>query len=369
MKIVIVTLAMTTAGRGTFYNAQDIGLGRALAKAGHTIDIYDFVKQDEQDVFLSERLCIHYQKSRSIGNHSLHSYDFITGDADTVLCFSDNQIGFGRLKKRCDRVGVPCYPYVGVVASHSGNPIKRAVMDMVASNERYYRSMHVLAKTPQVKRELETAGAKDVTLMPVGLDESRLYREYEKTDKGELREQLGLPKQGRIILYLARLTQEKRPLEMLSIFADIRKTDHAAHLAVIGKGELQEQFLKKIEECNLRESVTYVESVPNAEVWQYFCASDVMVNLNAGEIFGMAILEAMYYGCPVVARSAPGPEFIIRDGTDGFIAEGDKEVTEKITELFENAKLRKSIADRAKEKVKTCFLWESIIKADDIFKK
>ena len=94
-----------------------------------------------------------------------------------------------------------------------------------------------------------------------------------------------------------------------------------------------------------------------------------MVNLNIGEIFGMAILEAMYYGCPVVARRSPGPEFIISDGTDGFIAESDKEVTEKITELFENAKQRKSIADRAKEKVKTCFLWESIIKADDIFKK
>lgn len=360
---------MTTTGRGTFYNAQDIGLGRALAEAGHTIDIYDFVKQDEQDVFLSERLCVHYQKSRSIGNHSLYSYDFITKDDDAVLCFSDNQIGFGRLKKRCDRVGVPCYPYVGVLASHSGNPIKRAVMDMVASNERYYRSMHVLAKTPQVKRELEAAGAKDVALMPVGLDESRLYKEYEKADKGALREQLGLPKQGRIILYLARLTQEKRPLEMLSIFADIRKTDHAAHLVVIGKGELQEQFLKKIEEYSLRKSVTYVESVPNAEVWRYFCASDVMVNLNIGEIFGMAILEAMYYGCPVVARRAPGPEFIISDGTDGFIAESDKEVTEKITEMFENAGLRKRIADRAKEKVKTCFLWESIIKADDIFKK
>lgn len=369
MKIVIVTLAMTTAERGAFYNAQDIGLGRALADAGHTVDIYDFVKQDDQEVFLSERLCVHYQKSRSIGNHSLHSYDFITKDADAVLCFSDNQIGFGRLKKRCDRVGVPCYPYVGVLGSRSGNPIKRAIMDLVASNERYYRRMHVLAKTPQVKCELETIGAREVTLMPVGLDESRLYREYEKADKGELREQLGLPRQGRIILYLARLTQEKRPLEMLSIFADIRKTDHAAHLAVIGKGELQEQFLKKIEEYSLRESVTYVESVPNAEIWQYFCASDVMVNLNIGEIFGMAILEAMYYGCPVVARRAPGPEFIISNGTDGFIADSDKAVTEQIAQLFENDGRRKSIADHAKEKAGTCFLWKNIVKADDIFRK
>lgn len=359
MNIVIVTLAVTTVGQGAFYNAQDIGLGRALNKCGHKVDIYDFVKENAQEVLLSEQLCVHYVKCRSIGTHSLHSCDFITKSTDAVICFSDNQIGFGRLKKRCDMAGVPCYPYIGVLGSHSDNRLKRMVMNLLASNNRYYRNMPVFAKTPQVKGELEACGVTNVTLVPVGLDETQLCQDYDKTSQKELRNRLKLPKDARIILYLARLTPEKRPLEMLSIFADIYGQDTTAHLVVIGKGELQDAFIKKMEEAKLQKAVTYLEMVPNAKVWQYFRASDVMVNLNTGEIFGMAILEAMYYGCPVVARRAPGPKLLIDSRTDGILCDNDDEIITQIEQLFVNQELSNSIKEQAHNKIVAKYLWRN----------
>jgi 1,2-diacylglycerol 3-alpha-glucosyltransferase len=150
LKILIVTLAMTSVGQGRFYNRQDIGLARALARQGHNVSVYNFVKEPVREApGISENPRVYYLKSRAIGQHSLHAYPFITLDADAVICFSDNQLGFGRLLRRCGRVGVPCLPYVGVLGSHSASPLKKAVVDLVISNDRYYKKRTVLAKTRQ----------------------------------------------------------------------------------------------------------------------------------------------------------------------------------------------------------------------------
>jgi 1,2-diacylglycerol 3-alpha-glucosyltransferase len=80
-----------------------------------------------------------------------------------------------------------------------------------------------------------------------------------------------------------------------------------------------------------------------------------MVNLNTEEIFGMAILEAMYYGCPVIARRAPGPEYIIEDGTDGILCADD----EAVAAAVEAPVLPDAISQNARQKIRENFLWDS----------
>jgi 1,2-diacylglycerol 3-alpha-glucosyltransferase len=362
LKILIVTLAMTSVGQGRFYNRQDIGLARALARQGHTVSVYNFVKDPVENApGISENPGVYYLKSRAIGQHSLHAYSFITQDADAVICFSDNQLGFGRLLGRCERVGVPCLPYVGVLGSHSASPLKKAVVDLVISNDRYYRKRTVLAKTPQAAAELMAAGAAEAVLAPVGLDEALLHREQTE-DIRKIRKKLGLPEDGRILLFLARMTPEKRPLAMVDIFEQLHRKDSRYHLAVIGEGELSEAFCERLKEKHLTEAATCLKKVPNTDMWQYFGATDAMVNLNTGEIFGMAILEAMYYGCPVVARHAPGPDYIIEDGVDGLLGADDDAVMAAVERVTEPGRLHDTIARNARAKVRDRFLWDSTAK-------
>jgi 1,2-diacylglycerol 3-alpha-glucosyltransferase len=362
LKILIVTLAMTSVGQGRFYNRQDIGLARALARQGHTVSVYNFVKEPVPETTgHTENPRVYFLTSRAIGQHSLHAYSFITPDADAVICFSDNQLGFGRLLGRCERVGVPCLPYVGVLGSHSANPLKKAVVDLVISNDRYYKKRTVLAKTPQAAAGLTAAGAAEAVLAPVGLDEALLRRER-TGDIRKLREQLGLPADGRVLLFLARMTPEKRPLAMADIFEKLHRKDSRCHLVAIGAGELSEAFCERLQKKHLAEAATCLKKVPNTDIWQYFCAADVMVNLNTEEIFGMAILEAMYYGCPVAARHAPGPDYIIEDGVDGLLCAEDDEVVEAVERVTEQECLHDTIARNARAKVHDCFLWDSTAK-------
>lgn len=360
MKIQIIALGMTDQSHRKFYNTQDMGLGRALAKMGHTVDMYSFIKgdTDETEIF-SEQLSMHYLHSRAFGFHSLHSCDFITPDVDGVICFSDNQMNFKRVVKRCREQGVVCLPYVGAPDSHNASAFKKRILDMFASNMRFYRKMTVLAKTPKVKKQMESKRVSDIVEAPCCLDLAAVKGDYEKSDVADLRKELNLKPENKVILYLARLIDEKHPLEMLDIFAELYKKDDSYRMISIGKGELQEAFEQKIKESGLEAAVCRIESIPNNQVWKYYCMSDVMVNLNRVEIFGMAILEAMYYGCPVVARRAPGPEYILTDRKDGFLCDNSEQIIARIEQLCSDRTTHEQIADAAKTRIMHDFVWQT----------
>ena len=66
----------------------------------------------------------------------------------------------------------------------------------------------------------------------------------------------------------------------------------------------------------------------------------------------MAILEAMYYGCRVVAWNAPGPDSMIENGVSGWIVENNQQVIEKIEDVT-------PIGKAAHNRIMDEFLWES----------
>lgn len=372
MKIQIIALGMTDQSHRKFYNTQDMGLGRALAEMGHTVDMYSFIKgdTDETEVF-SEHLSMHYLHSKSFGFHSLHSCDFITSDVDGVICFSDNQMNFKRVAKRCWEQGVVCLPYVGALDSHNASAFKKAILDLFASNMKYYRKMTVLAKTPNVKKQMEMQKLSDIVVAPCCLDLTAVKQDYEQNDISVLRSELNLRPEHKVILYLARLIDEKHPLEMLDIFYELYQKDDSYRMISIGKGELKEAFEQKIQQLGLEEAVCRIESIPNDQVWKYYCMSDVMANLNRVEIFGMAILEAMYYGCPVVARRAPGPEYILTDQKDGFLCDNSEQIIANVERICNDAVFREQIAEAAKKRIMQDFVWQSTaqIMLDIIVKK
>ena len=86
--------------------------------------------------------------------------------------------------------------------------------------------------------------------------------------------------------------------------------------------------------------------------------AECFVNLNQQEIFGMAILEAMYYGCKVVAWEAPGPSYIIENGVDGVLCSTDDEIINGILNISIDS-------NTMHNKIVSQFTWQST--ADKMF--
>ena len=66
----------------------------------------------------------------------------------------------------------------------------------------------------------------------------------------------------------------------------------------------------------------------------------------------MALLEAMYYGCKVVAYYAPGPNLIIENGKSGWLVQEDEEIIDKIMDETD-------ISKEAHRRVIDEFTWEN----------
>ena len=169
-------------------------------------------------------------------------------------------------------------------------------------------------------------------MAPVGLDLEAMNLNFAEVDRKQLKEKYGYQPLDKILLFVGRLTEEKRPLQVIRLFARLFQSHSEYRLLMVGSGKLKETVLAERNKYGLQEVAYLMEEVPNDKIWEIYRLSDVFVNLNPDEIFGMAILEAMYYGCKVVAWHAPGPDFIIEEGKSGYLIGSEAEALEAIEE-------------------------------------
>jgi 1,2-diacylglycerol 3-alpha-glucosyltransferase len=144
---------------------------------------------------------------------------------------------------------------------------------------------------------------------------------------------------------------------MLDIFQQVYGQHPDAHLVMIGKGVLLDSIRRRIEQEHLTDRVSLVPQISNDKIWKYYVAADVFANLNKVEIFGMAMLEAMYYECPVVAWRAPGPDYIFKDCVTGYLCDSGDEMVQRIGEILE--KRPEELIRKAKQHVEQDFMWDS----------
>ena len=94
--------------------------------------------------------------------------------------------------------------------------------------------------------------------------------------------------------------------------------------------------------------------LPNEKIYAYYEVADYVINFNPNEVFGMAVLEAMYHNVTVVARHAPGPDCIIENGESGFLCNSVKEMAQIILSGKKVLNARKRIIEH--------FTWKSTAK-------
>ena len=85
-----------------------------------------------------------------------------------------------------------------------------------------------------------------------------------------------------------------------------------------------ERIRRQIRGAGLGADIDLVGPVPNAEVPGYLVRSHVLVVPSFYEAFGIAYLEAMKFGLPVIATAAGGPPELVTHDSEGFlVAPGD----------------------------------------------
>lgn len=173
------------------------------------------------------------------------------------------------------------------------------------------------------------------------------------------------------ILGMGRLEIEKGFDLLIDAFATVARDFPDWGLAILGEGSQRGALESRIAASGLGDRVRLPGAVPRPAA--RLKRADLFVLPSRHEGFGLALVEAMACGLPVVAADCPsGPTEIIHSGEDGLLVppENADALAQAMAELMADAEKRRCLAQRAREAVQRFDLgravdaWERLLEGN-----
>ncbi|HOO56307.1 MAG TPA: glycosyltransferase family 4 protein, partial [bacterium] len=167
-----------------------------------------------------------------------------------------------------------------------------------------------------------------------------------------IRDRYGVPPGRKLVVTLSRLVPEKGLDCLLEAAVELRKAGRDDfYILVAGDGPLRIELEAKARKLYVNDMVRFAGYIK--DVRSLLSASDMFVLCSHAEPFGIAVLEAMSVGVPVIVASAGGPLEIIREGESGlFFRPGDaKGLSDKILKVADDRLLWNELVRGARNRV------------------
>ncbi len=167
------------------------------------------------------------------------------------------------------------------------------------------------------------------------------------------------PAGHKLITHVSNFREVKRVRDVVRVFARIRRAMPAT-LMLIGDGPERDVAASEAKQMEVAEDVRFLGRLDH--VTNLLQASDLFILPSQTESFGLAALEAMACGVPVVATRAGGLPEVVDDAVNGILEPvGSVEAMgRRAVELLRDDRLHKRMAEAAIEKART-FSAEKIV--------
>jgi glycosyltransferase involved in cell wall biosynthesis/Flp pilus assembly protein TadD/LPS sulfotransferase NodH len=145
------------------------------------------------------------------------------------------------------------------------------------------------------------------------------------------------------IVMLSRLEPSKFPRRLLAYLPPLREM--GARLLIAGKGGRRFEIEQDKGLARFGDSVRFVGAIPSSRVPALLAQADIGLHLTEmhEEICSLAILEMLAAGLPVVAEPKGCLPQLVVSEKNGFLAEREDEIAERLTRLIESPALRRQM--------------------------
>jgi len=199
---------------------------------------------------------------------------------------------------------------------------------------------------------------KDVLVIPNMVDTERFKPTTERSADPSMR----FADAPLSFLSVGRLVPNKGYAHLLRAFATVAKERPEARLTIIGRGPQEARLRARIAEFGLGDKVLlHAAFVSNEELAQVYPHFDAYLQPSLVEPFGIAVLEAMACGLPVIASRDGGMAYSVVDGETGrLVPKGDEAALAGAMLEMADERLRRRLGEGSQRRAREIYDWKLV---------
>lgn len=205
----------------------------------------------------------------------------------------------------------------------------------------YNRCSLITVPSKSIKKELKKYGlTKPIKIISNGVDLSNFTpkKGYKVSKKLNL-------------LHVGRIGFEKNIDVVIRSFKLLIKQRKNICLKIVGDGPALQSLKNLAESLNLKNKITFTGYLHGKDLVKAFQKSDIFVTTSTMETQGLAILEAMSCGLPIIGVRKYAIPDLVKHNINGYIAEPftEEEIKQYIMEFIKNPRLLERFGKRSVE--------------------
>ncbi len=229
------------------------------------------------------------------------------------------------------------------------------------------RCQHIIIPSESMRDTLvnEYGLKNNFTVIPTGID-----LEAYRTASGEKIRKKRRWEKDIVMISIGRLASEKNWPLLIHAAALVLKDYPRFRLALIGDGAERKNLEGLAKELGIQKRITFTGPLSFAETPSYMKAANLFGFASITETQGLATLEAMAAGLPVVAVDASGTRDILKHGQQGYLVENDAEaLAAGIKKLLSNPDRMQKFAEAAYKKAQSFNIEKLTEKLLDVYEQ